>query len=60
VATNGPTKTIRLRIGGEVQAPKIIEKVPPVYPEKAKAAGIDGTVILHAIIQRMGIRFRCE
>jgi len=54
VATNGPTKTIRLRIGGEVQAPKIIEKVPPVYPEKAKAAGIDGTVILHAIISKDG------
>jgi TonB family protein len=54
VASNGSAKTIRLRIGGEVQAPKIIEKVQPVYPEKAKAAGIDGTVILHAIISKDG------
>ncbi len=53
-ASNGSAKTIRLRIGGEAQAPKIIEKVQPVYPEKAKAAGIDGTVILHAIISKDG------
>jgi TonB family protein len=53
-ASNGSAKTIRLRIGGEVQAPKIIEKVQPVYPEKAKAAGIDGTVILHALISKDG------
>jgi TonB family protein len=49
VKTNG-AKTIRIRIGGEVQSAKAIEKVPPVYPEKAKAAGISGTVILHAVI----------
>jgi len=54
VASDSSAKTIRLRIGGEVQAPKIIEKVPPVYPEKAKAAGIDGKVILHAIISKDG------
>ena len=54
VVSNGTAKTIRLRIGGEVQAPKLIEKVPPVYPEKAKAAGIDGTVLLHAIISKDG------
>ena len=54
VASAGPGKTIRLRIGGEVQAPKLIEKVPPVYPAKAKAAGIEGTVILHAIIGMEG------
>jgi len=54
VASNGVAKTIRVRIGGEVQAPKIIEKVQPVYPEKAKAAGIQGTVMLHAIIGMEG------
>ena len=54
VASNGVEKTIRIRIGGEVQAPKIIEKVQPVYPEKAKAAGIEGTVFLHAVISKYG------
>lgn len=47
---NGMARTIRLRIGGEVEAAKALEKVPPVYPEKAKAAGAQGTVILHAVI----------
>lgn len=48
--TNDSAKMIRLRIGGEVQSAKIVEKVPPVYPDKARTAGIDGTVILHAVI----------
>jgi len=50
VTFEGAAKTIRLRIGGEVEAAKALEKVPPVYPEKAKAAGVQGTVILHAVI----------
>jgi TonB family protein len=54
VPSNGVAKTIRVRVGGEVQAPKIIEKVQPVYPEKAKTAGIEGTVMLHAIIGMEG------
>jgi TonB family protein len=54
VASYESTKTIRVRIGGEVQAPKLVEKVAPVYPAKAKAAGIEGTVILHAIIGMEG------
>jgi protein TonB len=43
-------KPSRLRLGGEVQATKLLNKVMPVYPAVAKAAGIDGTVILHAVI----------
>jgi TonB family protein len=43
-------KTSRVSIGGTVQAAKIITKVPPVYPESAKSAGISGTVVLHAVI----------
>jgi TonB family protein len=43
-------KPSRLRIGGDVQASKIVHKVMPVYPASAKAAGVQGTVILHAVI----------
>jgi len=43
-------KPSRLRLGGEVQATKLLNKVQPVYPASAKSAGIQGTVILHAII----------
>jgi TonB family protein len=40
----------RLRIGGSVEAAKVITKVQPVYPESAKSAGIMGAVVLHAVI----------
>jgi TonB family protein len=51
-APNG--KPSRLRLGGDVEAAKLITKVQPVYPEAAKSAGIDGTVILHAVISMDG------
>jgi TonB family protein len=40
----------RLRVGGDVEAARRLNLVTPVYPPAAKAAGIQGTVILHAII----------
>jgi TonB family protein len=48
-------KLVRVRLGGDVQAPKLLNKVQPVYPTSAKAAGTEGTVILHAIIGMGGI-----
>jgi TonB family protein len=47
-------KPPHLRFGGEVQASKLIHKVMPVYPAGAKAAGVQGTVILHAVIGMEG------
>lgn len=46
--TNG--KPSRLAVGGKVEAAKLISKVQPVYPESAKTAGVQGTVVLHAVI----------
>jgi TonB family protein len=43
-------KPSRLRLGGEVQASKLVNRVMPVYPASAKTAGVQGTVILHAVI----------
>ena len=43
-------KPSRLSVGGNVQAAKIISKVQPIYPESAKSAGVQGTVVLHAVI----------
>lgn len=48
-------KTMRVRVGGDLQAPKLINKVQPVYPEGAKAAGSQGTVILRAVISMDGV-----
>ncbi|HKW63011.1 MAG TPA: M56 family metallopeptidase [Candidatus Acidoferrum sp.] len=47
-------KTMRIRIGGNVEAAKIITKVQPIYPESAKAAGVQGSVLLHAIVSKDG------
>lgn len=44
----------RVRLGGEIQASKLLNKVQPVYPAAAKTAGIEGTVTLHAIIGTQG------
>ncbi len=40
----------RIRVGGMVQASKLLNKVPPVYPESALQNGKQGTVLLHAVI----------
>ena len=47
-------KTSRIRVGGDIEAPHLITKVQPVYPESAKLAGDSGIVILHAIISKDG------
>jgi len=44
----------RLRIGGNVQASKIIKMVRPPYPTAAKAAGVQGAVLLEAVISKEG------
>jgi len=43
-----------LRIGGSVAPPTKIKDVRPVYPESAKAAGIQGIVIVEALIDTDG------
>ncbi len=47
-------KPSRLSIGGTVQAAKLINRPVPVYPESAKSAGVEGTVVLHAVIGMEG------
>lgn len=44
----------RIRVGGNVQASKLEHKVRPDYPVSAKAAGVQGTVLLNAVIGRDG------
>jgi TonB family protein len=48
------SKTMRIRLGGNVEAAKVITKVQPVYPESAKAAGAQGSVLLHAVVSKDG------
>jgi TonB family protein len=44
----------RIRVAGNVAQAQLVHQVPPVYPPLARAAGITGTVTLHAIIARDG------
>jgi TonB family protein len=44
----------RVTIGGTVQAARLISKVQPVYPEKARKERVSGTVKIHAIIGKDG------
>ena len=46
--------TRRIMKGGNVPAPKLIHKEDPDYPLGAKAAGIQGNVVIHAIIAKDG------
>lgn len=48
-----PTQS-RVRIGGNVQAAKMIRQIQPLYPQIAKTAHVQGTVMLHAIIAKDG------
>lgn len=43
-----------LRPGGDVQAPVLLERVEPDYPEAARRARLEGTVFLEAIITAAG------
>lgn len=44
----------QIRIGGNVQAAKLISRVAPLYPAEAKQKGIQGSVFLQAVILKDG------
>ncbi|MFI5177002.1 MAG: TonB family protein [Vicinamibacterales bacterium] len=43
-----------LRVGGDIKEPRKIRDVKPVYPQEALAAGVQGVVILEAVIGPAG------
>ncbi|HKW61348.1 MAG TPA: TonB family protein [Candidatus Acidoferrum sp.] len=49
-----PRPTGPIRVGGNVQAARIVNRVQPVYPPLARQTRISGTVRLHAIITKDG------
>lgn len=49
VAHKGP-----YRVGGRVQAPKLIQEVQPTYPPLAKQARIQGDVVIDSVIDTQG------
>jgi protein TonB len=49
-----PTAPARIKQGGEVTAASIITQTRPAYPPLARQARIQGSVVLHAIIDKEG------
>jgi protein TonB len=49
-----------LRVGGDVKAPIKVKQIPPVYPELARKARIQGVVIVEAVIDREGNVIRAK
>ena len=49
---SGPPR--RIRVGGNVQQTKLVHQVQPIYPERAQAQGIQGIVLLEAVIWKNG------
>lgn len=45
---SGPPR--RIRVGGNVQRSKLITEIRPVYPEELKREGVQGMVVLDAVI----------
>ena len=43
-----------MRIGGQINAPELLRRVEPVYPEIAVMAKVTGTVILEAVVATDG------
>jgi protein TonB len=46
--------TQRIRVGGNVEAASLLNRITPQYPAIAKTAHVSGTVVLHAIIGKDG------
>lgn len=44
----------RIRVKGEIAEANLIRKVQPIYPASAKAAHVQGTVLLKMVIQKDG------
>jgi TonB family protein len=48
-STGGP-----IRVGGNVQAARLLLNVRPIYPADLQAQGVEGTVLLSALISKDG------
>jgi len=46
---------MRIKIGGNVQVARLVNKVQPVYPQSAKHDRIQGTVALHVVLGTDGL-----
>ncbi len=50
----------RIRVGGHMQATKMVKQVRPSYPPECKAERVQGTVLLKAVISKEGVILNLE
>jgi TonB family protein len=49
-----PPPSAPVRVGGDLKEPKTLSATPPVYPQAARQASIDGDVVIRAVIDKNG------
>jgi TonB family protein len=49
-----PVQPVRIRVGGNVQAPRLVSQPPPAYPEALQQRGVYGSVVLRAMVDKTG------
>jgi len=49
-----PAETPRLKVGGNVEAARLVNEVKPAYPRLAKEGRVSGTVRMNAVIDKDG------
>jgi protein TonB len=49
-----PKNPAVVRVGGNVKAPELVQKVEPQYPTVARMAHVQGTVVIDAVISKDG------
>ena len=54
VPPSPPAPTQPVRVGGQIQVPKLVKRVEPIYPDFAIAADVTGMVILEAVVDGSG------
>ena len=54
------TEPKRIKVGGSMQAVKMVSMARPAYPPECKAAGIEGSVMMRAVIGKDGSILKLE
>ena len=58
-ATRGTEGDVH-KVGGDVKEPVLVNRVQPAYPEEARKNGVQGNVILSAVVDEKGAVSKVE
>jgi len=54
-STVQPATPTRIKVGGDVQPVQLISKTPPIYPADLEQQGVEGVVLIRAVISNQGV-----